>query len=142
MIRRFLTATRMMLLSASVAKARLICLPGCPGFRIPAVATAHFLLHPVLFLAMVSGATSPLAENCASSVSFFVVMRRGKGLDNSGLNNHNRVGNGDGMDDANSSATGAVVAERLGVISFSSLKEVLWMTNRHLSQLRRDGCID
>ena len=59
-------------------------------------------------------------------------MRREKVLNNNGPNDHDRVNNSNGMDDANSSAAGAAVAERLSVISFSSLKEVLWMTNRHL----------
>ena len=143
MIRRFLTATRMMLLSASVAKARLICLPRCPGFRIPAMAAAHFFYHPILFLFVISGAPSPLVEDCSSSstaVGFFVVVRREKVLNNSGPNDHGRVNNSGGMDDANSSATGAAVVERLSVISFFSLKEVLWMMKWRLSKLRHDGC--
>ena len=141
--RRFLTATRMMLLSASVAKARLICLPRCPGFQIPAVAAAHFFYHPILFLFVISGAPSPLAEDCSSSstaVGFFVVVRREKMLNNSGPKDHGRVNNSGGMDDANSSATGAAVVERLSVISFFSLKEVLWMMKWRLSKLRHDGC--
>ena len=67
-------------------------------------------------------------------------MRREKVLDNSGPSDHDRVNNRDSMDDANSSATGAAVAERLSVISFFSLKEVLWMMKWRLSKLRHDGC--
>ena len=45
-IHRFLTATRMMLFSSSMPKAHFVCLPGCLGFRIPAVAypTSSFIL--------------------------------------------------------------------------------------------------
>ena len=67
-------------------------------------------------------------------------MRREKVLNNSGPNDHDRVNNSNGMDDANSSAAGAAVAERLSVISFFSLKEVLWMMKWRLSKLRHDGC--
>ena len=67
-------------------------------------------------------------------------MRREKVLNNSCPNDHDRVNNNDGMDDANSSTTGAAVVERLSVISFFSLKEVLWMMKWRLSKLRHDGC--